>query len=73
MTELTAQSDPRTALAESQERKLDAEQSQLVYEIHQRLIQEIDLSALERRLPDAARQAVEATVRALVGEMAHGP
>ena len=72
MTELTAQSDPRTALPESQERNLDAEQSQLVYQIHQRLIQEIDLAALEKHAPDAAREAVEATVRALVGEMAHG-
>lgn len=72
MTELTAQTDPRTALPESRERKLDAEQSQLVYEIHQRLIQEMDLAALERHPPEAAREAVEATVRALVGEMAHG-
>ena len=44
--------------------------SELTHRIHQRLLQEIDLPALEKRAPDDARQAVEATVRALTVEMA---
>jgi pilus assembly protein CpaF len=48
----------------------EAGQSELVYRIHQRLLQEIDLPALEKRAPDAAREAVAATVRALVAEVA---
>ena len=49
---------------------LELEQSELVHRIHQRLLQEIDLPALEKRAPEDARPAVEATVRALANEMA---
>ncbi|MEX2157912.1 MAG: CpaF family protein [Dehalococcoidia bacterium] len=49
---------------------LEPEQSELVHRIHQRLLQEIDLPALEKRAPGDARPAVEATVRALANEMA---
>jgi len=48
------------------------DRSELVYRIHQRLLQEIDLPSLEKRTPDAARRAVESTARGLVGEVA-GP
>ena len=46
------------------------DQSELVHRIHQRLLQEIDLPALEKRAPAEAREAVEATVRALTAQMA---
>ena len=51
---------------------IEADQSELVYAVHQRLLQEIDLPALEKRQPGAGREAVEATVRALTMEMASG-
>jgi len=49
-----------------------AEQFALVHQVHQRLIQEIDIAAVEKQEPAAARATVEATVRALVGTMGNG-
>ena len=51
---------------------LNVEQAALVHRVHQRLIQDIDMVALENQLPEDARKAIEATVRALVSEMANG-
>ena len=48
---------------------LNVEQSAFVHDVHRRLIQEIDLAALEKQGPETARATVEATVRALVGQM----
>jgi pilus assembly protein CpaF len=72
MTELIAQNELETAIPESQDERLDTEQSELVYQIHQRLIQEIDVAALEKQAPDTARASVEATVRTLVGQIGDG-
>jgi pilus assembly protein CpaF len=47
-----------------------AEHSDLVQRVHVRLIQDIDVEALERQPSDDARRSIEATVRALVSEMA---
>ncbi len=44
----------------------------LVQRVHQRLLQDIDLAALEGGSQDAARSAIEATVRSLVAELAAG-
>jgi pilus assembly protein CpaF len=41
-----------------------------VQQVHTRLIQEMDLSAIEKLDPERAREAVEAGVRTLVGEVA---
>ena len=72
MTELTAQIDPGTAVPTAREIILSTEHAELVHTVHQRLIQEIDVVALEQQAPDTARATVEATVRALVGEMGDG-
>jgi pilus assembly protein CpaF len=49
-----------------------AEDSALVAAVHQRLIREIDLAALDRQPRDVARAGIEATVRALAAELAGG-
>ena len=72
MTQLAAPDHPDFALAASQETVLRAEHADLVYRAHQRLLQEIDIAALERQAPEAARASLEATVRALLGEMGNG-
>ncbi len=48
------------------------EGSALVAAVHQRLIREIDLAALDRQPRATARSAIEATVRALLTELAPG-
>lgn len=49
---------------------LSADDEALVYKIHQRLIQEVDIKAIEQLGPDSGRQAVEAATRTLIAEMA---
>jgi len=51
---------------------LAPEHGNLVALVHQRLLQEIDMAALERKGPDAARATLEATARVLLGEMGNG-
>ena len=72
MTQFRADNEWATAFPEAQEGRLDQEQSHVVYQIHQRLLREIDLPGLEQRSPEKARETVEATVRALVAELADG-
>ncbi len=62
---------PTVGTAES-EVALNQDQRDLVALVHQRLLQEIDIAALERQGPDAARPTLEATVRVLLGEMGNG-
>ncbi len=71
MTNLIAQEEIEVA-SMSAERSLSIEQSALVHQVHQRLIQDIDLTALEKQGPETARATVEATVRALIGQMGSG-
>ncbi len=51
---------------------MDIEQSALVQRVHQRLLQDTDLATLEKRAPHEAREAIEAVVRSLVGEVSGG-
>ena len=49
------------------ETQMDGEdRAAIVHRVHQRLLQEIDLSSLEKRSPDEARAAIEASVRSIV-------
>src|SRR5574341_837590 len=48
---------------------LSAEDEELVYTVHQRLIQEVDLQAVERLGPGRSREAVEMAARTLVSEV----
>ena len=41
----------------------------IVYRVHQRLLQEIDLSSVETRSSDEARDAIEASVRSIVADL----
>ncbi len=50
---------------------LSPEDEALVQRVHQRLIQEVDLQAVERLAPDRAREAVEVAARSLVTDVAH--
>lgn len=70
MTEPETGIDAERATPSLDEGMLDDEQFALVYQIHQRLLQEIDFSSLEENSSDATREKVDATVRVLVGEMA---
>src|SRR5688500_11457005 len=49
---------------------LATEDEEVVQKVHQRLIQEMDLSAVERLGPERGREAVEQGVRTLVAEVA---
>jgi pilus assembly protein CpaF len=49
---------------------LAAEDEEVVLAVHQRLIQDMDLSAVERLGPERGREAVEQGVRTLVAEVA---
>ncbi len=46
------------------------DQTALVFSVHQRLLQEIDIASLERRSSEEARVAIESSVRALVADLA---
>ncbi len=48
---------------------LSKEDEELVQRVHQRLIQEMDLSAVEKLGPERGREAVEAGVKKLVGDI----
>ena len=53
------------------ETQMDGEdRAAIVYRVHQRLLQEVDLSSLEKRSPDEARVAIEASVRSIVADVA---
>ena len=49
------------------EQRLTAEEFELVFAVHQNLIREIDLEAVEKLAPAEAREAVEVTARAFWG------
>ena len=72
MTNWQRENDSAVTTASHDETATTAEQFALVHQVHQRLIQEIDIAAVEKQEPDAARATVEATVRALVGTMGNG-
>ena len=72
MTQIVAQDDLRVTAPPTDEENLVADHTDLVHRIHQRLIQEIDIEAVEKQGADRARASVEATVRALVSEMGNG-
>ncbi|MGA2285979.1 MAG: hypothetical protein ABSG55_06895, partial [Dehalococcoidia bacterium] len=52
--------------------RLSAEEFQLVTAVHQNLIREIDLEAVEKLAPKEAREAVQVTARALLAQIAPG-
>lgn len=68
MTELPA---PTTAPG-LDDATLSTEHADLVYRVHVRLIQDIDVAALEKLPSDEARRSLEATVRTLVSEVESG-
>ena len=72
MTNWQRENDSAVTTASHDETATTAEQFALVHQVHQRLIQEIDIAAVEKQEPAAARATVEATVRALVGTMGNG-
>jgi pilus assembly protein CpaF len=72
MTNVLSQPDVLTAAPLSPDASLSPEQSALAHQIHQRLIQETDIAALEKQAPEKARASLAATVRSLVSSMASG-
>jgi pilus assembly protein CpaF len=46
------------------------DRADIVQRVHQRLLQEVDLSSLEKRSPEEGRAAIEASARAIVAEVA---
>ncbi|MGD0765950.1 MAG: CpaF family protein [Dehalococcoidia bacterium] len=54
------------------EQRLTSEQFELVFAVHQNLIREMDLAAVEKLGPAEAREAVEVAARALIGQIAPG-
>ncbi len=61
---------PKGATLTDEYAPLPQEDEDLVLAVHQRLIQEVDLKAVERLGADRGREAVEAATRTLVGEVA---
>lgn len=53
-----------------QEDGLDQSQWEIVFNVHQRLIEEVDAAQIERLPRDAAREAVERAARAIIREIA---
>ena len=72
MTEVLTAGQVEAPPMVDEDASLNVEQAALVHRVHQRLIQDIDMVALENQLPEDARKAIEATVRALISEMANG-
>ncbi|MCH8949899.1 MAG: CpaF family protein [Chloroflexi bacterium] len=72
MTEVIAMDSNAASPPVEEEALLNVEQAALVHRVHQRLIQEIDIAALEGQPSDEARESIKATVRVLVTEMADG-
>jgi pilus assembly protein CpaF len=50
--------------------RMSEEEFELVFDVHQHLIREIDLEAVEKLAPTEAREAVEVTARTLLGQLA---
>ncbi len=71
MTDVRTEQGVDTALPDWMS-QADTERAELVHRVHQRLLEEFDQAALERRTGETRHQAVEATVRALVAEVADG-
>ncbi len=63
---------PGTAEVTDEFAPLSPEDEELVLKVHQRLIQEMDLKAVEKLGPDRGRDAVEAATRSLVAETSPG-
>jgi len=61
---------PREMGAVDEYAPLSAEDEEVVQHVHQRLIQEVDLKAVERLGPGRSHEAVEMATRALVAEVA---
>ena len=72
MTEVIAMDSNAASPPVEEEALLNVEQAALVHRVHQRLIQEIDIEALDGQPINEARESIEATVRVLVAEMADG-
>jgi pilus assembly protein CpaF len=68
-TEIGEAAQPVDVTLEDEER-LTSEESELVFAVHQNLIREMDLSAVEKLGPAEAREAVERAARALIGQIA---
>ena len=66
MTEMIATDYSAASPAGEEETLLNVEQAALVYRVHQRLIQEIDIAALEGQPSEEARKSLKATGRGLV-------
>jgi pilus assembly protein CpaF len=52
------------------EETLTAQEFELVFAVHQHLLREMDLQAVEKLKPERAREAVERSARAVMGEIA---
>ena len=65
-----AMSDVREEQGETPD--LPSEDLELVFRVHQRLLQDMDLQAVEKLEPEQAREAVETVARTLVGELSPG-
>ena len=63
---------PETVTISDEYAPLSQEDEDLVLKVHQRLIQEMDLKAVEKLGPDRGREAVQAAARSLVVETAPG-
>ena len=72
MTETLAMDRSAESPQMHEEAVLSVEQSALVHRVHQRLIQEIAIAAIEGQPREEARESIKATVRVLVTEMADG-
>jgi pilus assembly protein CpaF len=57
---------------EAAEAAAPSEDLELIFRLHQRLLQDMDLEAVEKLEPEHAREAVEAVARALLSEVAPG-
>ncbi|HUS82612.1 MAG TPA: CpaF family protein, partial [Dehalococcoidia bacterium] len=68
--EITEIEQPPAAKPEEDGERLSAEEFELVFAVHQNLIREIDLEAVEKLAPAEAREAVEVTARTLLGQLA---
>jgi pilus assembly protein CpaF len=68
--EITEIQEARAAKPDEDGERLSAEEFELVFAVHQNLIREIDLEAVEKLGPAEAREAVEVTARALLGQIA---
>ena len=68
--EITEMDAPRGAAPDEDGQRMTSEEFELVFAVHQNLIREIDLEAVEKLAPEEAREAVEVTARTLLGQIA---